>query len=138
MLDSKIKIIELSSGELLKEVQAPETHPILRQALIGADGTIAFMGVAMGDGGLGDPPESAAIFILPPFYEGEPTMVLKDARILNLIGWAGPGFLLVDGNKLELNRSPDTTPSELMLIEIETGIGQWLIHDASGFVSLIP
>ena len=138
MLDSKIKIIELGSGDLLKEVQAPETHPILRQALIGADGTIAFMGVVMGAGGLGDPPDSAAIFILPPFYEGEPTMVLEDAGILNLIGWAGPGFLLVDGNNLELNRSPDTTPSELMLIDIETGIGQWLIHDASGFVSLIP
>ena len=137
MQDSSVKIIELSSGDLMRDVQAPETHPLVRQALIGPDGTIAFLGVAMGESGFGDLPESAAIFILPPSSEDGPTMVLEDAGMLNLIGWAGTGLLLVDGNNLESNSSPGITPNELMMLDIESGVGQWLPHAASGFVSMI-
>jgi hypothetical protein len=137
MLDGSIKIIALSSGDLIREVQAPESHPIVRQARIGPDGAIAFLGVAMGENGSGDPPESAAIFILLPGYEGEPAFVLEDAGMLNLIDWAGPGLLLVDGNNLGKNSNPSITPADLMLLDIETGVGKWLPHAAPGFVSLI-
>ena len=137
MLDGSIKIIELSSGDLIREVQAPESHPILRQALIGPDGRIAFLGVVMGDNSFGEPPESAAIYTLAPFYEEEPIMVLEDAGLLNIIGWAGPGLLLLDGNNLVTNSNPGITPTDLMLVDIETGVGKWLPYAAAGFVSLI-
>lgn len=137
MQDSTIHILQLSSGDLIREVQAPETHPFVRQARIGPDGAIAFLGVAMGEVGFGDPPESAAIFILPPGYADEPALVLEDAGILNLIDWAGPGLLLVDGNNLVSNNSPGITPADLMLLDIETGVGKWLPHGATGFVSMI-
>jgi hypothetical protein len=91
----------------------------------------------MGESGFGDPPESAAIFILPPGYADEPAPVLEDAGILNLIDWAGAGLLLVDGNNLVSNSSPGITPADLMLLDIETGVGKWLPHGAAGFVSLI-
>jgi hypothetical protein len=138
MLDGTIKIIGLSGGELNGEVQPPETHPLVRQAIIGPGGTIAFLGVAMTDAGLGETSEGAAVFILEPPYQAEPLLVLEDAGLLNLIGWAGPGLLLVDGNDLAKNSAPGTTPADLMLLNIETGVGQWLPQDAAGFVSLIP
>jgi hypothetical protein len=139
MLDSAINIIELSSSELINEVQAPESHPLVRQAMIGPDGTIAVLGVTMGENGIGEPPEGAAIYILPTNYQAEPILVLEDAGMLNLIGWAGPGLLLVDGNDLAKNSTPGLTPAaDLMLLDIENGVGQWLPHNAAGFVSLIP
>jgi hypothetical protein len=137
MVNGTINIFELSSGDLIQEVRAPESHPFVRQALIGPDGTIAFLGIDMGESGFGDPPESAAIFILTPNYDAEPAMVLEDAGILNLIDWTGPGLLLLDGNNLVSNSSPSITPADLMLLDIETGVGKWLPHGAAGFVSLI-
>ena len=138
ILDSTVNIIELSSGDLVRELPAPESYPLVRQAMIGADGSIAFLALTIGEAGMGEPPEGAAIYILPPDYQAEPVLVLEDVGILNLIGWAGPGLLLVDGNNLEVNSAPGTTPAHLMLIDIETGLSQWLPHDASGFVSLVP
>jgi hypothetical protein len=138
MLDGTIQIFGLSGGELIREVKPPETYPLVRQAMIGPGGTIAFLGVAMGEPGLGGSPEGAAIFILEPLYQAEPILVLEDAGMLNLIGWAGPGLLLVNGNDLAKNSTPGITHTDLMLLKVETGVSQWLPHNTAGFVSLIP
>jgi hypothetical protein len=133
-----IRIIELSSGEMIRDVQAPAAYPLARQAMIGLDGTVAFLGVAMGESDYGDPPEDAAIFLMEPPYQNEPLLVLQDAGLLNLLGWASPSLLLADGNNLIEN--PDRTyslPTDLMLVDVETGVGKWLPYDADRFVSLI-
>lgn len=133
-----IRIIELSSGELIREVQAPEAYPLARQAMIGPDGTIAFLGAAMGESDYGDPPEDAAIFLIEPPYQDEPVLVLGDAGLLNLLGWASPSLLLADGNNLAENAAGNSTlPAHLMLVDVETGVGTWLLYDADLFVSLI-
>jgi hypothetical protein len=133
-----LRIGELSSGELIRELQAPAAYPLARGALIAPDGTIAFLGVAMGESEYGDPPEDAAIFLLEPPYQGEPVLVLRDAGLLNLRGWASPGLLLADGNNLAENAAGNSTlPARLMLVDVETGVSTWLDYAADLFVSLI-
>lgn len=120
-------------------MQAPETYNLVRQALIGPDGTIAFLGAAIGESDYGDPPEDAAIFVLEPPYQGEPILVLADAGLLNLLGWASPSLLLADGNNLAENPAGNSTlPAHLMLVDFKTGIGVWLPLDADQFVALVP
>jgi hypothetical protein len=106
--------------------------------MIGPDGTVAFLGVAMGAAGYGDPPEAAAIFIIEPAFKNEPVLVLADAGLLNLLGWASPSLVLVDGNNLAENPARDSTlPAHLMLVDLENGVGTWLPYDADRFVSLV-
>ena len=137
--DDSIRIKNLTSGELIREVRAPDAYPLVRQALIAPDGTIAFLGVAIGEAEYGDPPEDAAVFMLEPPYQGEPVMVLSDPGLLNLRGWASPSLLLADGNNLAENPSRNSTlPAHLMLVDVETGVGTWLDYDADLFVSLVP
>jgi len=137
-LGDAFQIIELSSGELIMDVQAPEAYPLARQAMIGPDGTVAFLGVAMGESDYGDPPEDAAIFLIEPPYQDEPDLIMRDAGLLNLLGWASPSLLLADGNNLSENSYVNSTlPAHLMLVDVETGVGTWLLFDANLFVSLI-
>ena len=135
---TRLRIIELSSGELIREVQAPEAYPLARQAMIGPDGTIAFLGIAMGESGSGNPPEDAAIFLSEPPYKDEPVLLLDDAGLLNLLGWASPNLLLANGNKLVDNASGiSTLPAQLMLLDVKSMEGNWLLFDADRFVSLV-
>ncbi|MCJ7657670.1 MAG: hypothetical protein MUO67_00820 [Anaerolineales bacterium] len=137
--DNAIQITNLRGAELVRELQAPETYNLVRQALIGPDGTIAFLGAAIGESDYGDPPEDAAIFVLEPPYQGEPILVLADAGLLNLLGWASPSLLLADGNNLAENPAGNSTlPAHLMLVNFKTGIGVWLPLDADQFVALVP
>ena len=137
--DNSIQIKNLTSGELIREVRAPDAYQLVRQALIAPDGTIAFIGAAIGESEYGDQPEDAAIFLLDPPYQGEPVMVMSDPGLLNLRGWASPDQLLADGNKLAENLSRNSTlPAHLMLVDVETGVGTWLDYDAGLFVSLVP
>ena len=134
----EIQIRELSSGEMIRSVQAPEAYPLTRQALIGPDGVVAFLGVSMGEASYGDPPEDAAIFTIEPPYQDEPILVLSDPGLLNLSGWASPDLLLADGNNtaetVERNR---TLPAHLILVDVDTREGTWLSIDADLFVSLV-
>lgn len=133
-----LRIIELSNGELIREVQAPEAYPLARQAMIGPDGTIAFLGIAMGESGSGNPPEDAAIFLSEPPYKDEPVLLLDDAGLLNLVGWASPNLLLANGNKLVDNASGiSTLPAQLMLLDVKSMEWNWLLFDADRFVSLV-
>jgi hypothetical protein len=131
-----IQIFELSSGNLQAEIPAPEGYPTIRQALISPEGVITFLGVVEGD--FGDLPVDVSIFTLQPPYQGDPHLVLHDPGLLNLLGWVSPTQLLADGNDLE---GGDTRgwrlPSDLMLVEIETGEGEWLGLEARWFVSLV-
>jgi hypothetical protein len=137
--DGVIQIIALSSGELIRELQPPSAYPLVRNALIAPDGTLAFLGVAMGSSANGDPPEDAAIFLIEPPYQDEPVLVMRDAGLLNLLGWVSPSLLLADGNNLADNSSGNSTqPAQLMLVDTETRVGTWLPYDAALFVSLVP
>ena len=88
--DNSIQIKNLTSGELIREVRAPDAYQLVRQALIAPDGTIAFLGIAIGEAEYGDPPEDAGVFMLETPYQGEPVMVMSDPGLLNLRGWASP------------------------------------------------
>jgi hypothetical protein len=139
ILDNAIQIMNLSSGELIRDVQAPDAYPLARQALIGPDGAIAFLGVAMGESDYGDPPEDVAIFLIGPPYHDESFLVYQDPGLLNLLGWASPDLLLADGNNLAENASRNrTTPADLILVDVETGLGEWLLLEANQFVALVP
>jgi hypothetical protein len=134
-----LQIIELSSGDLIQEVEAPQAYPLLRQALISPDGAIAFLGVALGESDYGDPPEDAAIFIIAPPYQAPPDLLLHDAGLLNLVGWASLNLLVADGNNLAENAAGNSTlPADLMLVDIDAGVGTWLPLGAERFVSLVP
>jgi len=136
--DNAIQIMNLSSGEIIREVGASDPYNLVRQALIGLDGTIAFLGIDMGEGVYGDPPEDVAIYLIEPPYQDEPVLILSDAGLLNLLGWASPDLLLVDGNNLEGNsQGRSTTPAHLMLVDVVTGEGVWLPLDAGQFVDLV-
>lgn len=137
--DNTIQIRNLSSGELIREVGALEAYNLVRQALIGPDGAIAFMEIDMGDGVYGDPPEDVAIYSVEPPYQGEPVLILSDAGLLNLLGWASPSLLLADGNNLPENASAiQTTSADVILVNVETGMGEWLPLGANHFVDLVP
>jgi len=139
VLGDTLQIIELNNGDLVREVEAPQGYPLLRQARIGPDGTIAFLGIAMGESDYGNPPEDAAIFILTPPYQDSPDLLLHDTGLLNLVGWASPNLLLADGNKLAENAGGNgTLPADLMLLDVNTKEGIWLSLAAERFVSLIP
>lgn len=134
--EGTIQIFELSSGNLLAQVPAPEDYPTVRQAMISSDGVIVFLGVV--EGGFGDPPENVGIFTLQPPYQGEPLLVLHDPGLLNLLAWSSPTVLLADGNDLEESDSRGgTLPSDLMLVDLESRQGEWLGLDARWFVSLV-
>jgi hypothetical protein len=105
--------------------------------VIGPDGTIAFLGVAMGGSDYGDPPEDATIFLIEPPYQDDPVLALSDAGLLNLLGWASPSLVLADGNNLENTAGNSTLPAHLMLVDIETRVGTWLQYDPDLFVALI-
>ena len=133
-----IRIIELSSGELIREVQASEAINLVRQALIGPDGEIAFMGVTLDEIDSGSSPEDVAIFLIEPPYLKEPVMVLSDPGLLNLLGWASPGVLLADGNNQDDPTLADgNLPALLMLVDTKTGVGVWLPLNADQFVALV-
>ena len=136
---NEVQITRLSSGETIGSIQAPEMYATLRQALIGPDGGIAFLGIALGSSDFGAPPEDVAVFYLEPPYTGEPVLVLNDPGLLNLLGWVSPREILADGNLLD-GSQPDagTIPSMLMLIDIAAGAGDWLPRAASGFSGLVP
>ncbi|MFL7892498.1 MAG: hypothetical protein ACK2UM_04320 [Anaerolineales bacterium] len=133
-----LRIVDLTSAELIREVQALVDYPLVRQAMIGPDGSIAFLGFRMDHAGNGEPPVDAALFLIDPPYLDDPVMVLDNAGLLNLIGWAAPHLVLVDGNNpaiMENNNS--TLPQTLMLVDIEKGEGTWLEYDVSQFITLV-
>jgi hypothetical protein len=133
-----LRIVDLASAELIREVQAPVDYPLTRQAMIGPDGSIAFLGIRMGEANYGELPEDAALFMIEPPYQDEPVLVLKDGGLLNLLGWVAPHLVLVDGNNLAKNAAGKSTlPQDLMLVDVEKGEGTWLLYDASNFVSLV-
>jgi hypothetical protein len=104
--------------------------------MISPDGTIAFLGIAMGGSDYGDPPEEAAIFIIAPPYQDPPDLLLQDTGLLNLVSWASPNLLVAEGNKLEANTVGKGTL--LMLVDFDSGAEIWLPLDAGRFVSLVP
>jgi hypothetical protein len=134
-----VQITPLSSGDTLGRVQAPDQYNTLRQALIGPDGGIAFLGIANDSSDFAAPPEDVAVFYLEPPYTGEPVLILNDAGLLNLLGWVSPREILADGNLLDASQSTKgTIPSMLMLIDVTTRAGVWLPRDASGYNGLVP
>ena len=136
--DNAIQITSLRGGELIREVQASEAINLVRQALIGPDGEIAFMGVTLDESDYGSPPEDVAIFLIEPPYLKEPVMVLSDPGLLNLLGWASPGVLLADGNNQDDPTLADgNLPALLMLVDTKTGVGVWLPLNADQFVALV-
>ena len=71
-------------------------------------------------------------------YQGEPVMVVSNAGLLNLLGWAAPNLILANGNDLAQDAAiPSTRPARLDLLDVVTGVGTWLEYDADLFVSLV-
>jgi len=137
--NNAIQVKNLSSAELIRELQPPEDINLVRQALIGPDGGIAFMGVTLDETDYGSPPEDVAIFFIEPPYLEEPVMVLSDTGLLNLLGWVSPGVLLADGNNRDDPALADgNLPALLMLVDTKTGVGEWLPLEADQFVALVP
>ena len=99
--DNAIQIVTLSSGELIREVGAPEDYNLVRQALIGLMGQLPLWGLTWVKGFTGTHLKMWRYTSVEPPYQDEPVLVLSDAGLLNLLGWASPSLLLADGNNLE-------------------------------------
>jgi hypothetical protein len=134
-----LEVTKMSTGDGIASVQVSEKYSALRQALIGPDGGIAFLGVAQDMSDYSAPPEEVAVFYLKPPYDEDPILVLSDTGLLNLLGWVFPSGLLVDGNTPSENASGrGAIPNDLMLVWVNDGSGDWLLKEAAGFEALVP
>lgn len=134
-----VQVSRLSSGETIGRIPAAGKYNFLRQARIGPDGAIAYLGVALDDSVYDAPPADVAVFYIEPPYTGLPVLVVKEPGLLNLLGWVSPGRFLGDGNPLdEDNPVVGGIPTRLMMVDITSGVGEWLPMDAKGYIDLIP
>ena len=134
-----MSISRLSTGDLLAAYQLAENFSMLRQALVGPNGKVAFLAVEKDLADVDSVVENVTVFFVDPPYVADPMAVFSDPGLRNLHGWLSPEEILADGiPKFEEVPEKKLLPTDFILVNLVNRSGVWLPTELRGFETLIP
>jgi hypothetical protein len=135
--EDTLRLISLD-GVLQAELEPPGETNVLRQAVIGPDGSIVFLALQMGEADFFAEPMMVSLFHWAPPFTEEPRLVLSEPGLRNILGWVSADILATDILFSSSATGEDNEIAFINLVSITDSAMDMSVYPTNYFLDLIP